>query len=385
MLSAIGGLYHQDSRPGDFLIEPLRSCNHRWEILSSSSAPLLQKAIYGFLLAVATVAAATLALVGICMKAFAESRPPLYPTGFLTAQHHSMNLSPSIHSSSIKSAGWLQLKTPVIKEEFKKLPWNLDAASDNIVTSAFFSDAKSPQACPLNRYANILPYDRNRYKSPNDSFFYINASWVHDKKFLVTQGPLPTTCGHFWRMVQESGSSTIVMLTNLSEGQKNKCAQYWPEDGKSIEYSTEGLSIKHLNSSVFAVQGKHSIVKRDFELTIVGQAPRMVTQYHYINWDDHDAADVGLVAGLIKEIDGKGLDTPVITHCSAGVGRTGVFVAGTVIRNQLIKGQNKDKLVFDTVSDIRQDRNQMVAQPAQYEMVYALAHHFYNELSKGKH
>ena len=47
------------------------------------------------------------------------------------------------------------------------------------------------------------------------------------------QGPLPKTLVDFWRLVWQEKPPTIVMVTNLKEGNKTKCQQYWPETGAS--------------------------------------------------------------------------------------------------------------------------------------------------------
>ena len=42
-------------------------------------------------------------------------------------------------------------------------------------------------------------------------------------------GPLPKTVVDFWRLVWQERAPTIVMITNLVEGTKIKCHQYWPD------------------------------------------------------------------------------------------------------------------------------------------------------------
>ena len=44
-------------------------------------------------------------------------------------------------------------------------------------------------------------------------------------------GPLPKTVVDFWRLVWQEKPPTIVMVTNLKEGTRIKCQQYWPESG----------------------------------------------------------------------------------------------------------------------------------------------------------
>ena len=52
---------------------------------------------------------------------------------------------------------------------------------------------------------------------------------------MITSGPLPKTVGDFWHMVWQEKVQFIVMLTNLMEDKKKKCARYWPEEVNSSE------------------------------------------------------------------------------------------------------------------------------------------------------
>ena len=47
--------------------------------------------------------------------------------------------------------------------------------------------------------------------------------------FTCTPAPLPNTVIDFWRLVWQEKCPSIVMLTNLVEGGKVKCLQYWPD------------------------------------------------------------------------------------------------------------------------------------------------------------
>jgi len=44
-------------------------------------------------------------------------------------------------------------------------------------------------------------------------------------------GPLSNTVIDFWRLVWQLRPPSIVMVTNLREGSRAKCEQYWPELG----------------------------------------------------------------------------------------------------------------------------------------------------------
>ena len=49
---------------------------------------------------------------------------------------------------------------------------------------------------------------------------------------MLCTGPLPKTVVDFWRLIWQERPPTIVMVTNVKEGIRIKCQQYWPESGK---------------------------------------------------------------------------------------------------------------------------------------------------------
>ena len=51
----------------------------------------------------------------------------------------------------------------------------------------------------------------------------------------LPSGPLPRTVGDFWHMIWQEKVQFIVMLTNLMEEKKKKCARYWPENPRGCE------------------------------------------------------------------------------------------------------------------------------------------------------
>lgn len=96
-----------------------------------------------------------------------------------------------------------------------------------------------------NRYPDIKAYDQTRVKLQQVNSImgsdYINANVVigykERKKFICAQGPMDGTINDFWRMIWEQHLEIIVMLTNLEEYNKTKCAKYWPEKiGDSTQF-----------------------------------------------------------------------------------------------------------------------------------------------------
>ncbi|KAH8677609.1 hypothetical protein BX600DRAFT_506632 [Xylariales sp. PMI_506] len=85
-----------------------------------------------------------------------------------------------------------------------------------------------------NRYKDILPFEHARVRlpdKPEGSCDYINASHIHstrtNKRYIASQGPLPSTFDDFWSVVWDQDVRVIVMLTAESEGGTLKCHSYW--------------------------------------------------------------------------------------------------------------------------------------------------------------
>ena len=54
---------------------------------------------------------------------------------------------------------------------------------------------------------------------------------IKSSNTLYTLGPKDYMLVDFWRLVWQERPPTIVMVTNLQEGSKKKCEQYWPDSG----------------------------------------------------------------------------------------------------------------------------------------------------------
>lgn len=226
-----------------------------------------------------------------------------------------------------------------------------------------------------NRYDFIVPYDCNRVILPvspsRDHSSYINASFVqgYDRSlsFIITQDPLDCSVVEFWRMIKEQCISTVVMLSELGEGQ-TKCQQYWPSDG---ELMCDYAKVKFVSQD----NGNH-FIKREFDVTNVksGDSHR-TTQLQYLGWVGQPVMDADSTASIISLIECAQQcqamhphSGPVTVHCSGGGDRSSVFVTLSVLIQQLKAEERVD--VFQAARYTRSQRHCMLQTPNQYEFLY---------------
>ncbi len=220
--------------------------------------------------------------------------------------------------------------------------------------------AKSNEA--LNRYSDVLPYDRNRVKLRGE-MDYINASHIvspFGKRWIAPQGPLPHTALHFWDMVWQQTCTTIVMLTKTVENGRIKCHEYWPSDS----LVGNGWTLRLVSTQ------KHSdmaLITRTFEM-YNSDEKRTITQLHYLGWPDHGVPDSP--KDLFQLLDMLDASEPAIVHCSAGVGRTGTLITIDTLRQCKPEVWEDGDVIFDIVSHYRRQRTLMVQSFEQYYFLY---------------
>ncbi|KAM5265400.1 tyrosine-protein phosphatase non-receptor type 4 isoform 3-T7 [Hipposideros larvatus] len=233
------------------------------------------------------------------------------------------------------------------------------------------SCAKLPQNISKNRYRDISPYDATRVilKGNED---YINANYINMEipsssiinQYIACQGPLPHTCTDFWQMTWEQGSSMVVMLTTQVERGRVKCHQYWPEPTGSSSYGCYQVTCH-------SEEGNTAYIFR--KITLFNQEKnesRQLTQIQYIAWPDHGVPDdssdfLDFVCHVRSKRAGK--EEPIVVHCSAGIGRTGVLI--TMETAMCLIECNQPVYPLDIVRTMRDQRAMMIQTPSQYRFV----------------
>ncbi|XP_052521804.1 receptor-type tyrosine-protein phosphatase C isoform X6 [Tympanuchus pallidicinctus] len=252
-------------------------------------------------------------------------------------------------------------------DEFQSIP--------RIFTKFPMKEAKRSHNQNKNRYIDILPYDHNRVELseiPGDpGSDYINASYIdgfkEPRKYIAAQGPKDETTDDFWRMIWEQKATIIVMVTRCEEGNRNKCAQYWPsmENGSA----TYGDIIVKINESKmcpdYIIQKLHITNGRE------RTSGRDVTHIQFTSWPDHGVPeDPHLLLKLRRRVNALSnfFSGPIVVHCSAGVGRTGTYIGIDAMLEGLDAEGRVD--VYGYVVKLRRQRCLMVQVESQYILIH---------------
>ncbi|KAH3686294.1 hypothetical protein WICPIJ_002743 [Wickerhamomyces pijperi] len=231
-----------------------------------------------------------------------------------------------------------------------------------------------------NRYPNILPYEHSRVKlvpSPitpnpnatpnpqlnqyNDNYFgstwlsvsnsqtsdnasttyddYINANFITvpqvnpDLNYIATQAPLPSTIKDFWKLCFSNDVKLIVSLTNLTEYGISKSDVYW-ENSKEVELLEEISDFNGL---------KDTLTYRKLKVTNRKGISKEIHQLQFLKWPDSGVVNPTDLFELIETKEkllsdqNSTFSSPILVHCSAGCGRTGVFITIDLIYKTLQK------------------------------------------------
>ncbi|XP_072906951.1 tyrosine-protein phosphatase non-receptor type 14-like isoform X2 [Hemitrygon akajei] len=272
-----------------------------------------------------------------------------------------------------------KLEEDMVFTEYEQIPKKM--------VDGVFTTATLPENVERNRFRDVVPYEENRVElvpTKENNTGYVNASHIkvtvagEDWHYIATQGPLPHTCHDFWQMVWEQGVNVIVMVTAEEEGGKPKTHRYWPKLGSKHSSATYGkfkVTTKfRTDSGCYATTGlkvKHLLSGQE----------RTVWHLQYTDWPDHGCPeDVQGFLSYLEEIQSvrrhtnsmldsnRSCNPPIVVHCSAGAGRTGVVILTEVMVGCL---EHNEKLEVPVMLGfLRQQRMLMVQTIAQYRFVY---------------
>ncbi|XP_047443215.1 tyrosine-protein phosphatase non-receptor type 7-like [Mugil cephalus] len=292
--------------------------------------------------------------------------------------------------------------TNALNAEYQKIPPNfVNAAELNV-----------PGHTVKDRYKTILPNPESRVilrnlEEESGPDHYINANYIRGyrgapRAYIATQGPMVHTVGDFWDMVWQERSSIIVMVTRLKENNE-KCEVYWPQprdwrEEEEDEEGEEGGETSRFGRFLLRVKDsreKDGFTVTDMEIQLDSER-RPVRHYWFTSWPDHHIPQCfATLLRLVEEVEtysrslapptgsqpiegptsGPG---PIIVHCSAGIGRTGCFIASSIGCQQLRESGQVD--VLETVCQLRLDRGGMIQTPEQYQFLYSTLAQYSSQL-----
>ncbi|MFH4977851.1 hypothetical protein AB6A40_004560 [Gnathostoma spinigerum] len=191
-----------------------------------------------------------------------------------------------------------------------------------------------------NRYDDVRLLDKTRVilKDTPDHSDYIHASYVHlddGMSYICAQGPMQNTVEAFWIMVLQEDAKVVLQLCQTIEEGKEKCFEYIPTKTNE-NFGAVKVTVLDKPSNVLSLKNvKRSKLKAEYK----GKANE-IWHIFYSGWPDHVAADSPAVCREVRQLVHKYYGKkPIVAHCSAGIGRTGTFVAIEIAMQRLEKNQ----------------------------------------------
>lgn len=272
-----------------------------------------------------------------------------------------------------------------------------------------------------NRYLNVEPYAQNRVRLRvnEGASDYINASPIQlgKRKYIATQGPKDTSVNHFYRMVASELKSpaVVVMLTQTHEAGREKCFQYYPlskeesplvipqdttiddgfqgqvdllsieEDPKSrsevrkLRLSTDAANgesqQKEINHLLFSGWPDFLVPEGEDRAALVELVRLSASLNRPSSTNTSNHTNGSSASSFAADLASTDQDNPRIIHCSAGVGRSGTFIALDYLLSLMHSGHldnlapEKDPIA-EIVDNLRQQRMMMVQGESQFNFLY---------------
>lgn len=275
--------------------------------------------------------------------------------------------------------------------------------------SIYSREKKSTNHRAENRYRDVLPYESTRVKLQYPTNLtvdgYINASLVSPNgsdrhRYIASQGPLENTVGAFWQCVlneiflHDKIVVNVIMLTELKEGNHEKCFDYirsMERDVPQVMHDVFKVDFGQVKFNGLQTLNEGGIELREVIVTTTDGQEKIVRHVWIRRWPDFGVpsrlsdnneyvikylSDAESKAGLSRD------EISSVVHCSAGVGRSGTFIAMDWYYNEVFKKQDREMesredVVFNCVANLRRGRVMMVQRFEQYEYLYHALRDFY--------
>ena len=236
----------------------------------------------------------------------------------------------------------------------------------------------------LCRYKDIYPYKHNVVRINNEHKM-VNASWmniINEKSFIASQAPNDNTLNDFWQMCFDYNVTHILMLCKEIEENKKKCSNYWSANSKFRDFIVTNCEM---------MEQDNIIERKRITVTCIKEKTKMPKTFEHMQfkeWPDHSTPNIHnyvmIFEKLFKFIDdargesyNKKINNPIVIHCSAGIGRTGVFLTLYALCNEIkkqIHSEYSDDVlifnIFNFVRKLKEMRMFSVENINQYNFIY---------------
>jgi protein tyrosine phosphatase len=266
-------------------------------------------------------------------------------------------------------------------------------AEASMKISCQYKSATLPENISKNRYMDILPLEETRVSLQTPaSGGYINANFINTENMncICTQAPLPRTFYDFWMMILQQNCNVIVALNRQIENKIIKGERYWPEKDRKFTLGGD-LTLKLLSTLHLS---HHDITLRKIKVAYQSLS-REIYHLHYEGWPDFGVPDSSLAIRELLRLSHflqiPSPSSPIVVHCSAGIGRSGAFITIATIMNSpifknlvqknpspspsdlgdLLQTLSSNFSVSNTVLSLRKQRHPgMVQTPQQFQFIY---------------
>ncbi|KAF1759072.1 hypothetical protein GCK72_015532 [Caenorhabditis remanei] len=189
----------------------------------------------------------------------------------------------------------------------------------------------------LKKDGEKMPIHANLVKSKNG------------KRFIACQAPTDKSKDHddttedFWHMVVKERCDNVVMLCQCVESKSIKSAQYYPVAVNKPK-TCGRYEISLLAEPGIFMEFKDIIVRRMLIRDTTNKLrKRTINHYQHVGWGDQKCPPKGkheALYQLMKKLESKWIparfQSPVVVHCSSGIGRTMTFIGIHTVSQDVI-------------------------------------------------
>ncbi len=247
-------------------------------------------------------------------------------------------------------------------EEFKRIEdwrnhsWYAEGTGELLVSRIDFMVAQDLLEKGFYRKPHLIAFQYNQADgSYNASLIALNG-----QRFLALEAPTAKNVNQFYKLLQNFQVTQLVRLAPEAASNEKQSFAYW-----------QGRIKKNTKSS-----------EQFMHVPLAGIQKTFPIHYYFTNsWQDGKGMEPQALLNLIQSVR-KNMDTEnglMACHCTNGVGRTGTFIAGLLllqeIDRQLAAGVSIDQLdisIEKIVMQLSLQRLYMVGKADQYITLYRL-------------